>query len=97
MSYKFSKIVLIKNKEYTIKAPSTNPDKKYDVFLDDKKLLSFGDRNYQQYKDKLGYYSKLNHLDPKRKKLYRFRHQFDKGVVQNNPNYPGFFSWHLLW
>ena len=51
---------------------STRKNKKYDVFKDDKYLTSFGDRNYQQYKDitPLKSYSNLDHLDLKRKQNY---------------------------
>ena len=97
MSYKFSTIVKAKNNEYLVKAPSKTEGKKYDVFLDDKKILSFGDINYQHYKDKLGYFSRLNHFDTKRRKSYRTRHQFDKGVVLDNPNYSGWWSFNILW
>lgn len=97
MSYKFSKKVIANGVEYIVKAPSLTENKKYDVFLHDKKLLSFGDRNYQHYKDRLGYYSNLNHYDSKRRKYYRMRHQFDKGVVKKDFNYPGAWSWSILW
>lgn len=79
--------------KYTIK-PSQKQTKKYDVYINDKYLLSFGDRRYQQYYDKFGYYSHLNHNDVKRRKQYRSRHRND---YIDNPNYAGYWSWHYLW
>jgi hypothetical protein len=56
--------------------PSHKRDKKYDVFdaKTNKYITSFGSLSYQHYKDKIGYYSKLNHLDKNRKRLYYQRH-----------------------
>ena len=34
-----------------------------------KALVHFGDERYEQFKDKLGEYSHLDHNDPKRKKI----------------------------
>lgn len=79
---------------YIIVAPSKYKHKKYDVFQHNKYLLSFGDNRYQHYCDKFGYYSHLNHLDPKRRLLYRMRHQNDN---INDPRYPGYWSWNFLW
>jgi len=49
---------------------STRKNKKYDVYKNDKYLISFGDKRYQQYNDKIGHYSHLNHLDEKRRQNY---------------------------
>jgi hypothetical protein len=54
--------------------PSKRKNKKYDVFKDNKYLLSFGDNRYEHYKDKIGHYKDLNHNDEKRKELYYKRH-----------------------
>ena len=56
---------------YTFKV-STRKNKKYDVFKNDKYLTSFGDKNYQQFKDTtpLKNYSNLDHLYLKRKQNY---------------------------
>lgn len=97
MTYSFSKTIKVQGEEYEAKAPSKTENKKYDIFKDDKKILSFGDRRYSHYTDKLGYYKHLDHNDKDRRKLYRIRHKEDKGVVLNSPKYPGFFSWHFLW
>lgn len=85
--------VTIYGKNYVIK-PSTKRYKKYDVFLDDRKITSFGDTRYQQYKDKFGYYSDLNHFDKFRRKNYRTRHQHD---YIDDPNHAGFWSYWFLW
>ena len=94
MTYSFSKTIRIQGKEYIVKAPSTTNHKKYDVFLDDKKLLSFGDNRYEQFRDKLGFYKDKNHGDVKRKRAYRLRHQND---YIDNPLYPGYWSFRYLW
>jgi len=75
--------------------PSTLKHKKYDVFDKNntkKRVLSFGDKRYQQYKDKIGYYKELDHLDKKRKDNYYKRHS-------KNYDYPSadWFSKHFLW
>lgn len=75
---------------------STRKNKKYDVYEQKqdglKYLTSFGDVRYQHYKDKLGLYSHLNHLDKKRRDLYYTRHKKDY------PKYsPDWFSKKLLW
>lgn len=95
--YKFQKEVIIRGKTYTVRAPSTTMNKKYDVWLNHKKILSFGDINYQHFRDRIGYYKSLNHLNPIRLKLYQARHKYDIGVVKNDPNYPGYWSMKFLW
>lgn len=54
-----------KHKKYSVyvKGPNGNP-----------KLIHFGDKRYEHYKDKLGHYKHLDHLDPQRKKNYYSRH-----------------------
>jgi hypothetical protein len=75
--------------------PSTRKNKKYDVFKDGKYILSFGDKRYQHYFDKLGYYSNLNHLNKKRRDNYRRRAE---GIGNlDNPYSANFFSFHFLW
>lgn len=65
--------VIIRRKKYIV-VPSRKKDKKYDVYVDGKYLLSFGSRAYEHYYDRFGYYSDLNHLDKKRRKLFYARH-----------------------
>lgn len=59
---------------YTFVAPSKRKNKKYDVYKRGKYITSFGDNRYKHYFDKIGFYSKLNHNDEKRKELYYKRH-----------------------
>ena len=74
-------------------------NKKYTALLKEKKTgkikkISFGDKRYQQYEDKvLKKYSHLNHYDKKRRDLYRSRHKKDK----LNEYSSGFFSYYFLW
>lgn len=74
--------------------------KKYYAVLENKitkKLVQvpFGDQRYEQYKDStgLGLYSEKNHLDKKRRKNYRARHQHDNLKDWSS----GYFSWKFLW
>lgn len=67
-------------------------NKKYDAFRNGKKLASFGDKRYQHYKDVIGMYSHLNHLDKKRRKLYYARH--GKATIKYSPKW---FSHRYLW
>ena len=54
--------------------PSKTKNKKYDVYSKNVKIVSFGDKRYEQYNDKIGHYKDLNHYDEDRKKLYYDRH-----------------------
>lgn len=79
---------------------SNTKNKKYDAILLNKltnkeKRIPFGDIRYEQYKDTtgLGLYSKLNHLDLKRREHYRTRHEGE----QNHKFSSGYFSWYYLW
>ena len=63
---------------YTFKV-SNRKGKKYDVFKDGIYLVSFGGIRsngipYMQYYDKIGKYSKYNHLDEDRRQRYFKRH-----------------------
>ena len=89
----FHKTIVIKGITYNVKAPSTREYKKYDVYLGEKYLLSFGDNRYQQYKDKLGYYRALDHKDDKRRILYNIRHAKDG----KSPYYAGWWASKYLW
>ena len=81
---------------------STRNGKKYDAILEHKKTkvkkyIPFGAIPYQQYKDTTGLnlYSDLDHLDDKRRKLYRARHGargYEK--IKYSPSY---FSYNFLW
>ena len=76
-------------------------NKKYKVIIhypgDRKKTVQFGDKRYQQYKDKtpLKLYSRKNHNDPERRAAYRKRHG---AQGHHKKKYsPAWFSWKYLW
>ena len=75
---------------------STKKNKKYDVFKNDKYLTSFGDKNYQQYKDTtpLKVYSNLDHLNLKRKQNYYKRFGKKDNAKFESAKY---FSNNYLW
>lgn len=77
---------------YTFVAPSKRKHKKYDVYKGNKYITSFGDNRYSQYYDQIGFYSKLNHLDNKRKELYYNRH--GKNADFESPKW---FAHKFLW
>lgn len=57
--------------------PSSRKHKKYAVYVlkgGRKRLIHFGDKRYQQFEDKLGTYSELDHRDEKRRDRYYARH-----------------------
>jgi hypothetical protein len=53
---------------------SKRQNKKYDVFKNNRYVVSFGDNRYEQYKDKIGIYKDLDHGDKKRRDNYYARH-----------------------
>lgn len=72
-------------------------NKKYSVYIkadtkSGKKLIHFGDNRHQQFKDKLGEYSNLDHNDKKRRDLYYKRH--GKATSKDSAKY---FSHKYLW
>jgi hypothetical protein len=77
---------------------SKTSNKKYSVYVKSEsggvKLIHFGDKNYEHYKDKIGLYSHLDHNDKERRKNYRERHSNDN---INDKNTPGWWSWYKLW
>lgn len=85
---------IIDGKKYTIIPSTRKKNKKYDVFLDGKYIVSFGDTRYQHYRDRFGHYKNLDHNDKKRRDRYRARHMND---IIDNPNFAGFWAWHFLW
>ena len=76
---------------YTFKV-SKKQNKKYDVYKNNKYLLSFGDTRYSQYFDKLGHYSHLNHQDKTR--LDRYYKRFGKKA---KPDTARWFAHNYLW
>lgn len=83
---------------------SNNKKAKYSVYVmkDGKqKLIHFGWRSIQQYKDKLGHYKSQDHNDEARRKSYLAR---AKGIKDKNGNLtwqdkssPNYYSIHYLW
>jgi hypothetical protein len=56
------------------------------------KKIGFGHKDFGQFKDKLGEYSKLDHNDPKRRKAYYSRHGQTK-----DKNTAKYWSHKILW
>ena len=82
---------------------SKRKGKKYDAILENKETkrevrVPFGAIGYEQYKDStgLGLYSKDDHGDKNRKRLYRQRHSKEKPSFREYYS-PGLFSWFRLW
>ncbi len=80
-------------------------NKKYSVYVKGKngktKLINFGDKRYEQFKDKLGHYSNLNHNDKKRRENYLKRAKGIKNkegeLTYKNKNSPNYWSVNFLW
>jgi hypothetical protein len=88
-SYTFSKEV----EGFTFRAPSKRKSKKYDAFDENGQYItSFGDKRYQHFFDRIGFYSHLNHLDVDRLDRYYKRHGVDFELRS-----PKFFSHAYLW
>jgi len=79
----------------TIK-PSTNPEKKIDVFKNGRKIASIGAKGYLDYSTylKLEQRGKVpkGYAD-KRRRLYKLRHANDIGISNKN----GYFANKILW
>lgn len=89
---------MAKKSDFIFVAPSKYKQKKYDAYTKDGEYItSFGaiKKNgtpYDQYKDKIGYYSMYDHKDKKRRDNYYKRHN------KNYPKYsPDWFSKKFLW
>ena len=70
-------------------------NKKYSVYVmknGKKRLIHFGDKRYQHFKDKLGKYSSLNHGDKERRKRYYARHG-----KTNDKNTAKYWANKILW
>lgn len=57
--------------------------------------VSFGDRRYEQYHDRIGKYKHLDHQNKERRRLYRLRHAGEG--EERNKYKAGWFAWHILW
>lgn len=90
-----------KNQIYTVRGMpevyfkvAQNPLKKYDAFWKGttKRITAFGSRLHDHYFDVIGYFSKGNHLDKERRRLYYARHGLEA------PKYSAkYFSHKILW
>ena len=80
---------------------SNRANYKYSVRTPMGKLIHFGDKRYQHFKDTaLGKYKHLDHGDVKRRAAYRARHK--KILKGNTPAYlnpesSSFYSYNFLW
>jgi len=74
---------------------SSAKNKKYSVYVmkdGKRKLIHFGDSRYNQFRDKLGHYSHLDHNDSKRKKAYYARHGQTSDITSAK-----YYSHRYLW
>ena len=74
---------------------SNAKNKKYSVYVvinGKTKLIHFGDKRYQHFEDKLGYYRNLNHYDEQRRKNYHARHGDTK-----DKNTAKYWAHKILW
>jgi hypothetical protein len=70
--------------------PSTNKNKKIDVFKDGKKISSIGGKGYKDYPT----YLKIDKsLAEERRKLYKIRHEKDRNVKGS----AGYYADKILW
>ena len=92
MSYTITKYTKQKAKELgvTVK-PSTNKNKKIDVYKDGEKIASCGAIGYYDFPTYMLEYGK-EYANEKRR-LYKMRHEKDRHVVGSN----GWFADQLLW
>jgi hypothetical protein len=105
----FKKTIKTHGRTYVIKV-SDKKNKKYTAWLAGPKMkhptikgeyirmlsfpVHFGDKRYPQYRDKIGFYKKLDTLDKKQRQRYRKRH-YKTNI--HNPKSAAFWSWHYLW
>ena len=86
----------MENKKLYIPFVSKAKNKKYSVRIKTDegktKLIHFGDSRMQQFKDKLGHYSDLDHGDKERRKRYYSRH--GKATSKDTAKY---WSHKILW
>jgi hypothetical protein len=74
---------------------STRKGKKYDVYKDNKYVCSFGARDMEHYKDRLGYYSHLDHNDPVRRQA--FKNRFRRLISRNDKSSGIYWADKYLW
>jgi hypothetical protein len=74
---------------------STRKNKKYDVYKNDKYIVSFGASKMQHYKDLLGHYKSLDHNDIKRRNAFNSR--FKRLIDKHDKNSGIYWSAKYLW
>lgn len=79
-------------------------NKKYSVYVmkdGKKKLINFGDKRYEHYKDKIGKFSKLDHGDKERRKSYLARAKGIKDksgkLTWKDNTSPNYWAVKILW
>ena len=84
--------------------PSNKGNSKYSVYVMKNgkiRLIHFGNKKYEHFHDKIGYYSKLNHGDKKRRDNYRKRHKAilkkDGKPAYLDKNQPSYWAYNYLW
>jgi hypothetical protein len=94
----------MENKKLYTPFVSNAKNKKYSVYVlkdGKKKLIHFGDSRMQQFKDKLGHYSNLDHGDKERRKRYLARAKGIKdkngNLTWKNKNSANYYSIKYLW
>lgn len=93
------------NKKLYTPFVSKAKNSKYSVYVKGNngrlKLIHFGDSRMQQYKDKLGHYSNLDHGDKERRKRYLSRAKGIKdkngNLTWKNKNSANYYSIKYLW
>jgi hypothetical protein len=92
MMYQITNYTLNKAKELgVVVKPSTNKNKKIDVFKGKDKIASVGGAGYKDYPTYLKTAGKA--YADKRRELYKIRHEKDRKVVDS----AGYFADKLLW
>lgn len=66
--------------------------KKYYAIVDGRRV-NFGDKRYEHYHDKMGYYANLDHWDKERRRAYKMRHEKDR----HTRGTAGWFADKILW
>jgi len=99
------KIVKFYKENLLVFEKSSRKNKKYRVTIikpnDEKQKIEFGDIRYKNYKDRIGLYSNLDHLDINRRQKYLARATKIKnkqGQLTSNIVFsPNWFSINFLW
>tara|TARA_R110000803_G_scaffold140861_5_gene207413 strand:- start:6236 stop:6526 length:291 start_codon:yes stop_codon:yes gene_type:complete len=76
-------------------------NKKYSVYVKGDKIIHFGDKRYQHFKDKIGDYKSLDHNDPVRRKSYLARAKGIKNkqgeLTWKDKNTANYWAVRVLW